>query len=261
MMTSVKLHQQLLPLAELQVRTETVLLKHFTTEYICTLCHCRCSKHFLSPRPGNDYLLFLSGSKTPRSSQKRVARMDKIMDDLRKERKSMTPGQKTMVPGHRPLPGLGGAHRSTPKTGMFGGSPGMHRSPGSALTPGGQRLPVATQGGPQTTPSTPLHRPPASSTISSSTANPGKVSAGAPLIAPGSGVQTSSTPGSNSSVSAHPSTPTTNLAQNPPPQTGTSDAHSTTAAQAVTVVQPTPGDGTPNRPALPKLKIRKDLIS
>ena len=61
------------------------------------------------------------------------------MDDLRKEKKSMSPGQRTMVPGHRPLPGLGGANRLTPKPGMFGTAAGSQRFPGSALTPGGPR--------------------------------------------------------------------------------------------------------------------------
>ena len=224
----------------------------------------------------------MSGSKTPRSTQKRVARMDKIMDDLRKEKKSMSPGQRTMVPGHRPLPGLGGAHRLTPKAGMLSGTAGAQRSPGSAMTPGGVRLsaanralspasaqsgqPVASSGGT-------LLRPPVGSLNASAVVEPAKQTVGVhvnPLVPSAS---CSSTTGvvntvptqanvAPTSFTPHHSVQATNNTVIPtiavPPIGSSEDSK---AAQSITVVQPTAADGTPQRPALPKLKIRKDLIS
>ena len=221
------------------------------------------------------------GSKTPRSTQKRVARMDKIMDDLRKEKKSMSPGQRTMVPGHRPLPGLGGAHRLTPKAGMLSGAAGAQRSPGSAMTPGGPRLsaanralsPASAQSGqPVGSSGAALLRSPLSSMNASAVSEPPKQTVGVhinPLVPSAS---CSSTTGvlntvptqanvAPSSLTPHHSVQTANSTVIPTmaaPPIGSSEDNK--PAQAITVVQPTAADGTPQRPALPKLKI-KDLIS
>ena len=230
----------------------------------------------------NGYLSLMSGSKTPRSTQKRVARMDKIMDDLRKEKKSMSPGQKTMVPGHRPLPGLGGAHRLTPKAGMLSGPAGTQRSPGSAMTAGGLRLsaanravsPASAQSGqPIGSSGGALLRPPLSSMNLSAVSETLKQTVGvhtSPLVPSASSSSTTGVLNTiptqanvvSSSLTPHHSAQTANNAVTPtiaaPPVGGSEDNK---PAQAITMVQPTVADGTPQRPALPKLKIRKDLIS
>ena len=207
--------------------------------------------------------------------------MDKIMDDLRKEKKSMSPGQRTMVPGHRPLPGLGGAHRMTPKAGMISGAAGAQRSPGSAMTAGGLRLsaanralsPASAQSGQLVGSSGTLLRSPLSSLHTSAVSETLKQTVGvhgSPLVPSAS---SSSTTGVLNTIPTHANvasgnlTPhhSTRMANNPviptmaAPCTGSSEDNK--PAQAITVVQPTAADGTPQRPALPKLKIRKDLIS
>ena len=225
--------------------------------------------------------LLMSGSKTPRSTQKRVARMDKIMDDLRKEKKSMSPGQKTMVPGHRPLPGLGGAHRLTPKAGMLSGPAGTQRSPGSAMTAGGVRLsaanralsPASAQSGQPIGSSGGALQPPLSSMNVSAVSETLKQTVGvhtSPLVPSASSSSTTGVLNTiptqanvvSSSLTPHHSAQTANNAVTPtiaaPPVGGSEDNK---PAQAITMVQPTVADGTPQRPALPKLKIRKDLIS
>ena len=229
----------------------------------------------------NGYLSLMSGSKTPRSTQKRVARMDKIMDDLRKEKKSMSPGQKTMVPGHRPLPGLGGAHRLTPKAGMLSGPAGTQRSPGSAMAAGGLRLsaanralsPASAQSGqPIGSSGGTLLRPPLSSMNASAVSETLKQTVGVhtnPLVPSASSSSTTGVLNTiptqanvSSSLTPHHSAQTASNAVTPtiaaPPVGGSEDNK---PAQAITMVQPTAADGTPQRPALPKLKIRKDLIS
>ena len=208
----------------------------------------------------------LTGSKTPRSTQKRVARMDKIMDDLRKEKKSMSPGQRTMVPGHRPLPGLGGANRLTPKAGMFGTAAGTQRSPASAFTPGGPRQPtahrfqspMATQVAQTAVSSTVTLRPP----LSSESVKQNVSVSGSEHVS--TSIHTSGGPHSGSTSGPISNTPSQTVSSNNFTTVATpsgSKSEDTKPAQAITVVQPTPGDGTPQRPALPKIKIRKDLIS
>ncbi len=190
------------------------------------------------------------------------------MDDLRREKKSLSPGQRNMVPGRRPLPALGGS----PARNLGQGQ----RSPGPGV-PSGQKSPVSGQG--QRSPGMGrAHSPAAAPTAVRPTGPAG--AGGFPLPGnPSIRPMTSSPPetANKSTVlpSSNPNTPSTDNI--PQPQRTPAEAGDVTKStlrlsavslseeakpvQAVTVVHPKPNEGTPQRPALPKLKIRKDLIS
>ncbi len=177
--------------------------------------------------------------------------MDKIMDDLRKEKKSMSPGQRTMVPGHRPLPGLGGANRMTAKSGVFGA--GGQRSPGAALSGAGIRAPAGPRG--QTPGAAGIHAQTASLAASRPPLNTFSP-------APGATATSSVVPKSSAGYTAAPASGAagSNTTTSPATPTGNPNAEQTRPTQAVTLVPPAEM-GTPQRPVVPKLKIRKDLIS
>lgn len=160
----------------------------------------------------------------------------------------MSPGQRNMVPGHRPLPGLGGAHRMAPKAGMFGGPGGGQRSPAAAQglmgpavlkthVAGGQPPPTAQRATTSSAPNQDSSKPtPGGATVSPAAA--------------ASAVSSSASPATSTSAQI--------AAGNVPQPSNTAEQVRPTA-QPVTLVQPS-DEGPAQRPAVPKLKIRKDLI-
>ncbi len=192
------------------------------------------------------------------------------MDDLRREKKALSPGQRNMVPGRRPLPALGGSPARNVAQGQ--------RSPGPGVS-SGQKSPVYGSGQGQRSPGMGRAQSPAAASHGVRPAGPGV--GGFPSGMPSTRPMTSSPPeAANKSAptvlpSSNPNTPSTD--NNPQPQRPPAEGGDVTKStarlsavslseepkpvQAVTVVHPKPNEGTPQRPALPKLKIRKDLIS